>query len=126
MIKKSNVNTIDYSSTINKGNDYSERWNSQLVEQYLEDIENGIKVKKSPYWEGNVNYKKGNLVFDFSKEELTEYYKCATDIIYFTEKYAKVMTDDGVTNIKLRDYQKPILQAFTDSNHRYHILKASR
>jgi len=30
------------------------------------------------------------------------------DIVYFAEKYAVVMTDEGIQQVKLRDYQKNV------------------
>jgi hypothetical protein len=60
-----------------------------------------------------------------TEEEQQEYIKCALDVHYFTEKYCKVKTEDGtINNIKLRDYQKEILDNFI--NNRFNILMASR
>jgi hypothetical protein len=60
-----------------------------------------------------------------SPEEQEEYIKCALDVHYFTEQYCKVKTEDGsVGQIKLREYQKEILDNFVNS--RFNILMASR
>jgi len=40
--------------------------------------------------------------------------RCATDIVYFAEKYAVVMTDEGIQQVKLREYQKRMLRNFQE------------
>ena len=45
---------------------------------------------------------------NITEAELKEITKCANDIVYFAEKYAVVMTDNGIQQVKLREYhQKP-------------------
>jgi hypothetical protein len=63
-------------------------------------------------------------VFEYTEEEITELARCANDIVYFAEKYAVVMTDDGVQQVKLRDYQKQMLSDF--QHNRFNIVLASR
>jgi Terminase large subunit, T4likevirus-type, N-terminal len=58
-------------------------------------------------------------------DEIQEYIKCKLDIHYFAEKYCRVKTEDGsIANIKLRDYQKDILDLY--HNGRFSILCGSR
>jgi ERCC4-related helicase len=45
------------------------------------------------------------------------------DIVYFAEKYAVVMTDEGIQQVKLREYQK---RMFEISRRRFNIVLASR
>ena len=56
----------------------------------------------------NVNTQ--NIVFNYTPEELKEIKKCATDIVYFANKYCTVMTDEGLKTIKLRPYQEKMLK----------------
>jgi hypothetical protein len=69
----------------------------------------------NPFYENNTKLLKGDLVFERTKEEIKEWKKCAGDIHYFTEKYCKLMTPEGIKNIKLRDYQKNYLQHLVDN-----------
>lgn len=53
---------------------------------------------------------------EYTPEMIEEYIKCKTDIIYFAEKYFNIVTlDFGKQVIKLRDYQKKILKAMTET-----------
>ena len=40
--------------------------------------------------EGNPNLRKGNIVFNYSDEEIREIKKCAKDIVYFANTYCTV------------------------------------
>ena len=102
-------------------------FNSKLVEECTNNINDGIQVKKflNPWLKGEVGVRRSGVVFKMTPEEQEEYIACALDIHYFTEKYCKVKTEDGsINNIKLRDYQKEILDNFV--NNRFNILMASR
>lgn len=46
-------------------------------------------------------------VWDYTPEEVQEYIRCATDFVYWAERYAKISTlDHGIQLVKLRDYQR--------------------
>lgn len=52
-----------------------------------------------------------NVKYSLEKEEVEEFIKCKKDIVYFAEKYVKIVTlDDGLQLVKLRDYQKDFLR----------------
>ena len=53
-------------------------------------------------------------VFEYTDDEVTELARCATDIVYFAERYAVVMTDNGIQQVKLREYQKRMLRNFQE------------
>jgi len=100
---------------------------SELVEDATEKLNNGVLLKRyqNPWLKGEVGIKRTGVSFKMSPEEQEEYVRCALDIHYFTEKYCKTKREDGsFGSIKLRDYQKEILDNFT--NHRYNILMSSR
>lgn len=100
-------------------------WTSQKVEQYLDALDNGAKPKTgSPFYENNPLLRKGNLVFEYTEEELSEVKKCARDIVHFANHYCKVMTDRGLEIIKLRDYQIDMLRNYQE--HRFNIVNAAR
>ena len=100
---------------------------TRLVDEATNKINDGIVIKRfqNPWLKGEVGLRRSGVSFNMSPEEIEEYIKCATDVHYFTEKYCKVKTEDGsIGSIKLRDYQKEILDNFVTS--RFNILMASR
>jgi len=100
---------------------------SKLVDEATDKINDGIVVKRyqNPWLKGEVGLRRSGVSFRMSPEEQQEYIKCALDVHYFTEKYCKVKTEDGsVGSIRLREYQKEILDNFVNS--RFNILMASR
>lgn len=103
-------------------------WTTSRYTKLLDDIENGaidIKtVRNSPFKDNEVSWKKANLIFEYTPEEVEEIRKCKADVIYFANKYAQVMTEEGIQQIILRDYQEEILSAF--KKNRLNILDASR
>ena len=99
-------------------------WTSEKVEQLMLALDEGYKPKSTPFYEGNPNLRKGNIVFNYTPEELKEIKKCATDIVYFANTYCTVMTDEGLQTIKLRPYQEEMLRQF--QAERFNICLASR
>ena len=85
-------------------------WSSKSLELALSGILAGRKLVANPFYEKNTSLLKGDLVFDRTQEEIKEWLKCKNDILYFAEKYCKLMTPEGIKHIKLRDYQKNYLQ----------------
>ena len=100
---------------------------TRLVDEASDKINDGIVIKRyqNPWLKSEVGLRRAGVSFRMSPEEQEEYIKCALDVHYFTEKYCKVKTEDGsINNIKLREYQKEILDNFVNS--RFNILMASR
>ncbi len=99
-------------------------WTSKKVNDLIVAMEDGYKPKTNPFHGGNLALRKGNLVFEYTKEELSEIKKCANDIVYFANTYCTVMTDDGLQTIELRPYQETMLRQF--QAERFNICLASR
>lgn len=100
-------------------------WSTEKVNQFLYKVEDGlIDISRGPFHNQNSNYRKDNLVFDYTNEEILELKKCAQSVTYFAETYCKVMTDNGLEKISLRDYQKSLLDGY--SKNRFNITLASR
>ena len=101
---------------------------TKIVEEMTAKINDGIIIKRfeNPWMKSSdIGLRRSGIIFKMSPEEQQEYVRCALDIHYFTEKYCLVKTEDGsVDNIKLRDYQKDILDNFM--SNRFNILMASR
>ena len=100
-------------------------WSTERVESLMVALDEGYKPKGgTPFYDGNPNLRKGNVVFEYSEHEMSELKKCAADIVYFANKYATVMTDKGLMTIVLRDYQEEMLRCYVDN--RFSIVLASR
>lgn len=100
---------------------------TSLVDKATDDINDGVVIKRyqNPWLKNEIGIRRAGVVFRMNDDEQQEYIRCALDIHYFTEKYCKVKTEDGsINNIKLRDYQKEIMDNFV--NNRFNILMASR
>ena len=48
----------------------------------------------SDFYLNNPNLKRANVAYDFKKEEIEEYMKCAEDPLYFIETYVKIINVD--------------------------------
>lgn len=90
-------------------------WSTDTINLALKGIEQGKKLIANPFYENNTKLLKGDLVFQRTREEIEEWLKCKNDILYFVEKYCKLMTPEGIKNVKLRDYQRRYLQHLIDN-----------
>lgn len=100
-------------------------WSTKKIQDLEVALDQGYKPGvKMPFYEGKQFLKRGNIVFEYTDEEIQELARCAADIVYFAEKYAVVLTDEGIQQVKLRDYQKDMLRNF--QNNRFNICLAAR
>ena len=100
---------------------------TKLVDEATDKINDGIVVKRyqNPWLKSEVGLRRQGVTFKMTVDEQQEYVRCAVDVHYFVEKYCKVKREDGsIGSIKLRDYQKEMLDNFVNS--RFNILMASR
>jgi hypothetical protein len=99
-------------------------WSTQSINLAFEGLKQGRKLLANPFYERNTKLLKGDLVFERTEEEIEEWLRCKNDIIYFVEKYCKLMTPEGIKYIKLRDYQIKYLRHL--EQHRLSIYLACR
>ena len=100
-------------------------WSTKSINDLLVALDKGYRPQVSmPFYEGKQFLRRGNIVFEYTDAEIEELARCANDIVYFAEKYAVVMTDEGIQQVKLRDYQKDLLRDF--QHNRFNIVLASR
>lgn len=85
-------------------------WSTQAIDLALKGIEQGRKLVANPFYENNTKLLKGDLVFQRTQEEIDEWLRCKNDIVYFVEKYCKLMTPEGIQHVELRDYQVDYLK----------------
>jgi len=102
-------------------------WSSAKVERLIYDAEeNGVDYKDvdNPFHENDPELRKGNILFEYTEWELEEIKKCAEDVVYFANTYCHVMTDEGIRQILLRDYQIQILNQY--QHHRKNVFVSPR
>lgn len=99
-------------------------WSSKSFDLAVDALVKGKRLIANPFVDGNVKLRKPDIVYERTDEEIEEWKRCRNDIIYFVEKYCKIMTPEGIAKVKLRDYQIEYLQ-FLESNI-YTILCAAR
>ncbi len=76
-------------------------------------------------YNGNQNLTATSEVFEFTKEQLKEFTKCAKDPLYFIETYVQIVNIDlGLVNFNMYDFQKDIVS--TCINNRFTICKLPR
>lgn len=99
-------------------------WSTKSLDFAIEGIKQGKKLIANPFYENNTKLLKGDLVFDRTQQEIDEWLKCKTDVVYFVEKYCKIMTPEGIQRVKLRDYQIEYLKHL--EQNRLSILLSAR
>ncbi len=108
-------------------NNNSNFWSTARVEKLMRDAEDkGVEYKDvdNPFHENEPDLRRGNVLFEYTDWELDEIKKCASDVVYFANNYCKVMTDDGIRQILLRDYQVQILRQY--QAHRKNVFVSPR
>src|SRR5210317_1914401 len=74
---------------------------------------------------GNPNLKKVNTPVEFTKEQILEYQKCASDPIYFMREYIQIVSlDEGLVPFKMYPFQEHIVRTIHDN--RFTICKLPR
>lgn len=68
---------------------------------------------------GDPNLKKHGSTINWTQELVAEFIRCKEDIIYFSEKYIKIVTEDGLVPIVLRDYQKELILSMQEHRATY-------
>ena len=88
-------------------------YSTAIIKQILEDMKRGFQPDMTPFFQGDLLQKDAGLLFKYTDEEIAELEKCSQDCIYFVEKYCKFLNDKGRTLVKLRDFQKDILNLYS-------------
>ena len=86
-----------------------EIWSTKSIELAIEGLNCGKRLKVNPFYEKETKLLKRDLLYDRTPDEIKEFKKCAKNVIYFA-KYCKLLTPEGIQNIKLRDYQRDYLK----------------
>ena len=85
-------------------------WSTKVINMAIKGLMQGKRLVANPFYENDIKLLKGDLLFQRTPDEIEEWKRCANDILYFAEKYCKLLTPEGIKHVKLRDYQKKYLQ----------------
>lgn len=101
------------------------KWSTKVIDDLLAQVDKtGVMPKDNPFHMGNIEWRKPNLQFSYTKEELLEMAKCQLNILHFAETHCEVMTDEGHRKVRMRDYQKRVLLQY--KKYRFNCFLASR
>ena len=89
-------------------------YSTKLIDKLISDRNHGYEIDYDPFFNRDLDLRAPNVPFNLTAEELEEYQKCYDDPIYYAEKYAKFMTDHGLTTVNLRPYQKKVISCVTE------------
>lgn len=99
-------------------------WSTSTLEKAIDGLNSGKKLVANPFYENNTKLLKGDITFSFTEEEQQEWKKCRKDILYFANRYCKLMTPQGIKNVEMRDYQEEYLKHLV--NNRLSIFLSCR
>ena len=100
---------------------------TEIVNDIIKRDNSGKPIKRSEklWFKNIIGVRKSAITFGLTDSELQEYAKCKLSVQYFAQKYCQIKREDGTIGaIKLRKYQKKIIDLF--NNNRYSILISSR
>jgi hypothetical protein len=99
---------------------------TSYIDTLIKKIESGEKVKRSEsiFYQSNIGLLNSKYTFSYTKDEMIEWVRCYDDPIYFIEKYCKIITHSGLSNIKLRNYQLDWIKSYL--KNRFNIFLNSR
>jgi len=103
-------------------------WTSDKINDILQKYNDGlVEIKgmsNSPFFTGDIELRRGNILFEYTPYELNEIRKCREDILYFADTYCKLMTDNGYELIKTAPHQREVLLNYV--NNKFTISMQSR
>lgn len=91
------------------------KWSTRSLDLALNGLDQGQKLVANPFYENNTKLLKGDLVYTRTPDEIQEWIRCSRDVVYFANKYCKLMTPEGIQNIHLRPYQENYLKHLQDN-----------
>lgn len=100
---------------------------TEIVENIINKENKGFQLKRNEkIWLKNISgVRKPSIKFAMTLMEREEYMKCKLSVQYFAENYCHIKREDGsIGQMKLRDYQKEIIDLYTKYDRS--ILIASR
>lgn len=107
-------------------NKHNSTWSTLKVQELMVQMDEGYQPQITPFWEGAMEWRAPNIVFEHTAEEFAELKRCADDVVYFSNRYAFAMTDFGIEQITLRPYQEDVMRDFADTRWRHNVFLSPR
>lgn len=83
------------------------------------------ELDPSQSYRDNPLLKKSGIATNYTKQQVEEYKKCASDPVYFAMNYITIINvDEGLIKFKMWEFQKNMLRIFKDN--RFVITKCPR
>jgi hypothetical protein len=99
-------------------------WSTDRVKEWYDKYTSGAQMTDSPWLNNMIGVRRPNIVFNFTKSELEEFTKCASDVTYFA-KYCEILHGtEGYKPVVLREYQKNLLSDY--QKYRFNIVMSCR
>lgn len=89
-------------------------YSTALIDQLIADRNNGYDIDYDPFYMKDLDLRAPGISFRMTDEEYEEYLRCYEDAVYYVEHYCKFMTDNGMSLVDLRDFQRNVIQTVTD------------
>lgn len=89
-------------------------WNSQIIDETIKDYNKGLDIDMNAFFFKDIELRNANILYSYTDEEINEMKKCYKNANYFIESYCKFLTDYGRQNIKLRSYQRNLINVMTE------------
>lgn len=89
-------------------------YSTKIIDEIMNDRKQGYITDETPFFEGEVEFRAADLLFQLTEAEKEEWQACAINPIYFIEKYCRFMTDKGRRTVSLREYQKRFIHLIGD------------
>lgn len=84
-----------------------------------------MQDRRESGYNGNENLKRAGAPINLTEEQMVEWFRCADDPIYFSEKYIQIIhVDDGLIPIELFQFQQNIIMSV--KNNRRTVVNTSR
>lgn len=100
-------------------------WSSESIILANNGLKNGYKLKESPYntLVKDFLFRKANLPFRYSQEELEIIQHCVNNKIWFGNNFVSLKNEnEGWQRVKLRWYQEDLLNGYSDPKRRWNIV----
>lgn len=92
-------------------------YSTAMINQLIKDRNAGYDIDYEPFYMKDLDLRSPNISFLMTDEEYEEYQKCYDDALYYVEKYCKFMTDNGMSLVELREFQKNVIKTVTDETY---------
>lgn len=75
-------------------------------------------MAEKEYYRDNINLKRPGVQYEFTKEQIDEYLKCAEDPVHFVKNYMKIISlDRGIVLFDMYPFQEKMVKTFHENKY---------